>query len=507
MATADESRAATDGPLSVRQLVTMQHFGIEVVAGLEGLDRHIEWTHVSELEDPGPWLEGGEMLIVNGFGVPADGEAQATYVRRLAEHHAVALALGVRAPPLQQEMLDAADEASLPLLRLPKETPFVAISHVVANANQHAAQRRLVRHLQILDTLRLRDGVRPGTQERFAELEDISGYRLALISGAGYPVLDDWPWVPEQFDVDALVREGEDRIVIEGGYALPVPVGQRAAFLVALTQPHRQSAGLSALQHIATVAALEVLEQYRQREARRRSGAEALAELLAGRLAAEEAAARLESEGLTRELPLVLAAFRAQDAAVDDDLHYWLADRGIAHLMLRQDELYVLLPDIGEHFDGVVLDLSVVVGVSSTIPNLARLAVARREALWSLASTGGVTSRHVVRFAAEDSFAHWFPADLDALGLMVQATLGPIIDHDAANNADLLRSLTAYFRNRRKLKVTATELFVHENTLAYRLKRIEALTNRDLSDPQDTSELWLALKALPVVRAGQGDPP
>lgn len=505
MTTAPGRPTPVGGALRVRDLVAMQHFGLEVVAGASGLDRRIEWTHVSELEDPGPWLEGGEMLIVNGFGVPADGEGQAEYVRRLAKHRVVALAISVRSPPLRQKMLDAADQVGLPLLRLPKETPFVAISHVVASANQHTAQRRLVRHLQILDTLRLRNGVRASTRERFAELEDISGYRLALLSTAGHPVLEEWPWVPEQLDVAALVVDGEDRIIIDGGYALPVPVGPRiAAFLIALEQPHRQPAGLSALQHIATVAALEVVEVYRRREARRRGGAEALAELLADRLTSDEAAARLEAEGLGRDEPLVLAAFRAPDGARDeDDLHHWLDDRGVAHLMLRQDELYVLLADPGDRFDALADELELVVGVSSAIGDLAQLAVARREALWSLASAGGVTGRRVVRFAAHNSFAHWFPADLDTLGLMVQATLGPILEYDAANNTELLRSLTAYFRNRRKLRVTAAELFVHEHTLAYRLKRIEALTDRDLGDLQDSSELWLALKALPIVRTRQ----
>jgi purine catabolism regulator len=168
--------------------------------------------------------------------------------------------------------------------------------------------------------------------------------------------------------------------------------------------------------------------------------------------------------------------------------------------MLRQDELYVLLADPADWIADVVRELDVVAGISSAIPNLARLAVARREALWSLASAGGAASRRVVRFGAQDSFAHWLPADLDALELMVQATLGPILDYDAANHTELLRSLTAYFDNRRKRRVTAAELFVHVHTLTYRLKRIEALTNRDLDDLQDTSELWLALKALAVIR-------
>lgn len=506
MTTADARQDSATGALRVRDLVAMQHFGLEVVAGAGGLDQHVEWTHVSELEDPGPWLEGGEMLIVNGFGVPADGASQAEYVRRLAKHRVVALAISIRSPPLQQAMLDAADEAELPLLRLPKETPFVAISHLVANANQQVAQRRLVRHLQILDTLRPRNGIRSTTRERFAELEDLSGYRLALVSGAGHPVVDDWPWVPDELDLAALTQEGEDRIVLGDGYALPVPIGHRvAAFLIAIEQPHRQPAGLAALQHIATVAALEVVEVYRRREARRRSGAEALAELLAGRLGDHDAVTRLESEGLSAGEPLVLAAFRTADGELDDDLHHWLDDRRIPHVMLRQDELYVLLSDPGRRLDDLVEELGVLVGVSATIPNLSRLAIARREALWSLASVGAAATRRVVRFAARDSFAHWFPADLETLGQMVEATLGPVIAYDEANNTDLLASLTAYFRNNRRRRVTAEELFVHEHTLAYRLKRVQELTGRDLTDLEDQCELWLALKALPIVQAPRGE--
>jgi purine catabolism regulator len=492
--------------LRVADLVAMRHLGLEVLAGADGLDRRIEWTHVSELEDPAPWLEGGEMLIVNGFGVPASGPGQARYVTRLAEHRVVALAVGVRTPLLQQDMLDAADRAGLPLLRIPKETPFVAVSHLVANANQHVAQRRLVRHLQILDTLRLRNGIRASTRERFTQLESISGYRLALLSVAGHPVLADWPWVPEQLDVAALVEDGEDRVVIDGGYALPVPVGHRiAAFVVALEQADKEPAGVSALQHIATVAALEVVDEYRQREARRRSGAEVLVELLAGHLTAEEASTRLDREGLPRGVPLVLAAFRGTNGEVDDDLYHGLLDRGVQHLMLRQDELYVLMPDGSDALEAVVSRLDVTAGVSSVIANRAKLAIARREALWSLASAGAVADRRVVRFAAHDSFAHWFPADLDALALMVSSTLDPIIDYDAAHSTELLKSLVTFFRNQRKVRHTADELFIHEHTLAYRLKRIEAITNRDLNDLQDTSELWLALKALPIVRKQQDD--
>jgi PucR family transcriptional regulator, purine catabolism regulatory protein len=493
-----------EGGLRVADLISMSHLGIEVLAGAAGLEHRIEWAHVSELEDPGPWLERGEMLIVNGFGVPVAGFQQARYVSRLAEHGVVALGVGVRTPPVKTEMLKAADDADLPILRIPKETPFVAISHLVANANQRSAQRRLVRHLQILDTLRLRDGIRTGTRTRFAEMEEASGYRLALVSGAGYPVLGEWPWVPPDLDIDALDEGGGDRVIIDGGYALPIPVGHRiAAYLIAIEQEDVEPAGLSALQHIATVAALEVLDEYRQHEAYRRHGAEALAELLTGNLTAEGAAARLEEEGLRREDPLVLAALRGIDGGIDDDgLYRRLRDHDIRHLMLRQDELYVLqVADQTDALETIVRDLDIMVGISAVITNRGQLDLARREALWSLACAGRGAGQKVVRFGSDDGFARWFPADLHALESMANATLGDLIAYDSEKNTDLVVTLTAYFRNQRKVRRTAEELFIHENTLAYRLRRIEAITARDLDDVQDSTELWLALKALPVVEA------
>jgi purine catabolism regulator len=53
--------------------------------------------------------------------------------------------------------------------------------------------------------------------------------------------------------------------------------------------------------------------------------------------------------------------------------------------------------------------------------------------------------------------------------------------------------------------VAAQRLRVHPHTLAYRLKRIEQLTQRDLSSPAVTAELWLALELLrEETREGSG---
>ena len=50
----------------------------------------VRWVHVSELEDPTAWLEGGELLLTTGLGV-GDTRAPGGHVARLAKHGLAAL--------------------------------------------------------------------------------------------------------------------------------------------------------------------------------------------------------------------------------------------------------------------------------------------------------------------------------------------------------------------------------------------------------------------------------
>ena len=56
--------------LTVGDLAGLEHLGITVLAGRDGLDRDVEWAHVCELEDPTPWMDGaGDVLrAASGHG-------------------------------------------------------------------------------------------------------------------------------------------------------------------------------------------------------------------------------------------------------------------------------------------------------------------------------------------------------------------------------------------------------------------------------------------------------
>ncbi|WP_435875620.1 PucR family transcriptional regulator [Nonomuraea jabiensis] len=130
------------------------------VAGIPGhgargvLDAAVRWVAVSELADPTPYLEGGELLLTTGMRMEGD---QSQYVARLVARGVAGLGFGVgvsheEVPPA---LVTAAEEAGLPLFEVPRETPFIAIGKGVSEllaAEQYdeisrafAAQGRLTR--------------------------------------------------------------------------------------------------------------------------------------------------------------------------------------------------------------------------------------------------------------------------------------------------------------------------------------------------------------------------
>jgi DNA-binding PucR family transcriptional regulator len=73
--------------------------------------------------------------------------------------------------------------------------------------------------------------------------------------------------------------------------------------------------------------------------------------------------------------------------------------------------------------------------------------------------------------------------------------------YDAENGAELLRTLEAYLTCNCSVKLAAERLFIHRNSLAYRLHRILELTGLDLSDP---GTRFLLEMSFAIVRFGEG---
>ncbi|MFE4574353.1 PucR family transcriptional regulator [Streptomyces chartreusis] len=146
-------------PPTLSSLVHHSALKLTVRAGEDRLDVPVRWAHASELTDPVPYMEGGELLLITALKLDAENpESMRRYVRRLVGAGVVGLgfAVGVNYEDIPEALVEAATEEDLPLLEVPRRTPFLAISKAVSAAiaaDQYravtagfAAQRELTKH-------------------------------------------------------------------------------------------------------------------------------------------------------------------------------------------------------------------------------------------------------------------------------------------------------------------------------------------------------------------------
>ncbi|MGM0603360.1 MAG: PucR family transcriptional regulator [Bacillota bacterium] len=72
--------------------------------------------------------------------------------------------------------------------------------------------------------------------------------------------------------------------------------------------------------------------------------------------------------------------------------------------------------------------------------------------------------------------------------------LEELINYDDKNNTELVNTLEALSRNDWNMKEAAEEIYIHYNTMKYRVKRIEEIMDIDLQDPDEKFNLTFSLK-------------
>ncbi|MFE4666411.1 PucR family transcriptional regulator [Streptomyces sp. NPDC056716] len=508
-------------PPTLASLAQHSALRLTVRAGQDRLDVPVRWAHVSELADPVPYMEGGELLLVTALKLDAENpEAMTRYVRRLVGAGVVGLgfAVGVNYDEVPPALLDAAEREGLPLLEVPRRTPFVAITKAVSAAlaaDQYravtagfAAQRELTRQ-----------ALSGGPEGLLAALAGQLDGWAALYDASGAVVAVAPRWAGRRAarltaDVERLRDRPAPASAVVGG-----PEHEDRVELHSLGTGRRPHAALA----VGTAAALGTAERYavhsaialltltteRSRAlhaAEQRIGTAVLRMLLAG----EPDHARAVAGDLYG--PLLDAPFRlllaegppASIAPLPEALETAAAHAGEVILVVPEGERLVVLAADG----GVVAtscadqvggardeDAVLSIGMSApTGPTATATAYKQAEQALSVARRRGRTLVEHDQLAAGSVLP--LLAD-DAVRAFADGLLRALRDHDATGRGDLVASLRAWLSHHGQWDAAAADLGVHRHTLRYRMRRVEEILGRSLDDPDVRMELWLALKTTP----------
>lgn len=91
--------------------------------------------------------------------------------------------------------------------------------------------------------------------------------------------------------------------------------------------------------------------------------------------------------------------------------------------------------------------------------------------------------------------------DKEILEDYYRKTLQPILSYDKEQNSDLVKILLSYLNNNGSVKKTAAELYVHRNSINYKLHKISELLSADLSDLDIRLQLKVAIMLQDIRRA------
>ncbi|MFJ9583317.1 PucR family transcriptional regulator [Streptomyces acidicola] len=545
-------------PPTLASLVHHSALKLTVRAGTDGLDVPVRWAHASELADPVPYMEGGELLLITALKLDAeDPETMRRYVKRLVGAGVVGLgfAVGVNYEDVPEALVDAAEGEGLPLLEVPRRTPFLAISKAVSAAiaaDQYravtagfAAQRELTKQ-----------ALNDAPEGLLAALATQLDGWAALYDASGALVATAPEWAGRRAarltaDVERLRERPAPASAVVGGadgdgggdrvelHSLGTGRRSRAALAVGT------AAALGTAERYAVHSAIALLTLTTERSrslhaAEQRLGAAVLRMLLAGEPDhARAVAGDLYGELLDAPFRMILAesssaskpfgadaslvAGRPLSADADGDPLGQLAEV-VEGAAARAGESVLVVPD-GERLVVLAGDRGAAVTACGEFAlglEAARAATAVRDAgageedelAVGLSAPAGpiaagaaykqaeqalsVARRRGRAFVEHEELAAGSVVPLladDAVRAFADGLLRALREHDATGRGDLVASLRAWLSKHGQWDAAAADLGVHRHTLRYRMRRVEEILGRSLDDPDVRMELWLALKA------------
>jgi purine catabolism regulator len=416
----------------------------ELLAGEGALDRPVRWVHSSEVYEGANYLDGGELLLTNGFGLAngsgltdADEEVRRRYVRELAARGAAGLAVevGRALPSMPAEVIDEARRLGMPLLALHRVVPFVRITE--------AANRAIVAR-----GLSGRSVVRPwgsgGADHTAALLADLAD-RAALNQPEveARAALAGFHPGPGARLIGVSLHGTRDASTVDRAVRLLGGSGVlRAAFpgdvLALLSLPDRGAgvptgAGAGAGAGGAGDGACRPGDPVR---------------------AVQDAFRTAAEPGLTVAVGHAVAAGGG-----------WLRWSDTLRAARTTLELALTVP-----------------AAEPGVPDGPLVTSSRALALERELTRGGVD------------------ANRERLSGLVQHALGPLLAWEAAHPSDLVRTLEVHLRNGCSPTRTAALLHIGRQSLYQRLERIESLLGLEIDDPDLLGELLAAACAHRVVR-------
>jgi purine catabolism regulator len=505
-------------------------------------DRPVRWVAVIEwpVED---FVAPGELVLTTGLGCDSRRFCQLT--AEIAESGAAALCVGVGSgaphPAVPRAALEVAERLGMPIVEMPWAVRFADVLRAVADKLLSARYVALTGEGERLPSglaaaLLRRDGL-PSVAQAAERMLD----RPVLILDGSFAPLALGPLAAASKDdltslsnrsselgqpaLAALRRQlnGDDVTVLPNLQALGLSSvlvapaaaeGEVLGYVVALgdgRQANLLTAESQALRYAGIAAAIELLHRRAAAEAEARVHGDFLWELAAGELPRSELAAKASLLGypIRQQYRVLLGRDESDERNAIDEVVRQARRLGSADRVLAggcSDQALVLVPadppsllepaQLAKLTTEQLPSRSVSWGIAEGTCGLLDLASGARQARRALEVGRALRGPGNVADGTElqPFLMMWTLASDDEASKAVTGLLGPLLRYDGDGTRELLRTLRVYLEENGNTSSAARRLVLNRHSLIYRLRKIESLTGRDLSDHDDRFAFELSLR-------------
>lgn len=140
-------------------------------------------------------------------------------------------------------------------------------------------------------------------------------------------------------------------------------------------------------------------------------------------------------------------------------------------------------------------------GIGNPFTNVLDLGLSFKEALKALQSGYLLKRKHFVQsYQTMDVSRLLRMLPYEELRRFYEEALKDLFNKEENDQNELLRTLRCFYDNHCQIIDTAKELFIHRNTVIYRLEKCEKLTGRRLKDPLESFRFRVAFAIEPLLK-------
>jgi purine catabolism regulator len=464
---------------TIVELVSQRDLRLNVLLGSDAaLGRRIRWIHSTELVDPSQYLRGGELVCTVGTNL-LDTVSCAKFVKALAAVDAAGVCFGLgdvhQSPP--PALIDSCRRAELPLIEIPYGVLFLALSEFVASYRADVESEKSAQGERLVASL-LADVRNERPPE---ELITLTANALAgsIVLSLADDVVGSTPESPGQLTLEAKFDPSE-----------PDPARRVEASIGERIHIYWEGAGeppsIDLLTQVGRVLDLAVTERERASLRERQRIGYLLSLVGDGTTDAIAVVPYLEHAGLSSST-LVVSAWPGPAAPI-------LARHlGSSALVGETPEVAYVISRGDTQVAELALSLGLTCGYGPT--HQARF-LAR-----------GIAEARICLNLARRYGRPIGPHELTSIeGLLEQQPRGrllpfveqliePLHSYDTAHGANLVETLATFIRFEGSPQATARALYIHVNTVRFRLGRIKDLTGRDATGLNDRMAFVVAMWA------------